>query len=174
VQVEGVNPELKEDTKMLYCIYCGEEEKNGHYEKCPIVDGIPEAIMGLKPIKGDHEYNLNLGRIAVQWYYMQSKSKKIKMLLKRIDYELIAMSVRHYLLKHGLSESKGILKKWKNWKKDKAYDELIERAKEFDISTTQLTKMFNQKLLLANHSSFTSVPVYRNDETKELIYQDVN
>ena len=89
----------------LYCIYCGEDIDKGHSLECPVIKGIPEMVLGMKPIPGDPEGNLRLGRYAILYIITPNApeghkigghlSEKIR---RRLVYEEIAFNVRRLQL----------------------------------------------------------------------------
>jgi tetratricopeptide (TPR) repeat protein len=165
------NENMTKDVSKLYCVYCAEDKDKGHHNQCPFVAGVPEQIEGMRPIPGKHEYNFHLGRSAVQWYLMQSKDPRAEEHLKRLDYEIVASAVRTYLYNHSLREKKGLFKKIKIRNQEKAYGDLLRMAKDLGISKKKLDEMAGQKLIIGSRSS--SIPAYRNKNTKELIYVDL-
>ena len=91
----------------LYCIYCGQDQSEGHSVECPLVAGIPKAAWGVYPRRGDVEYNLSLGRMGILWKVgpnglVVPEDPKI---WDRLVYENTAFHIRRIMWQHMEYES---------------------------------------------------------------------
>ncbi|NMX21780.1 hypothetical protein C5S30_04990 [ANME-1 cluster archaeon GoMg4] len=167
----------------LYCIYCGEDVDmdKEHSLECPIIKGIPEMVMGMKAISGDHEWNLSLGRYAILYTITPNAteghrigghlSEKIR---RRLVHEEIAFNVRRLQLSM-LAKKKHTVFKWLDKKRKRDIKSGLEHLRNFTkawgFPESIVDELFEkEKVLLFNFSPEEKIPLFRNEETYELIY----
>ncbi len=167
----------------LYCIYCGEDVDmdKEHSLECPIIKGIPEMVLGVKPIPGDHEWNLSLGRYAILYTITPNApeghrigghlSEKIR---HRLVYEEIAFKVGRLQLSM-IAKKKHKVFKWLEKKREEdiksGLKHLRDFAKAWGFPESIVDELFEkEKVLLFNFSPEEKTPLFRNEETYELIY----
>lgn len=176
---EKINSKRFSNSKNLYCIYCGQDENEEHLDNCPIIRGIPKGVRGINPLENDMEYNLNLGRYAV----LTSATSKgfgtgnIRN-NKRLAFELIAFNIRRIL--PNLMESKNSKDKfligWHHKNKINKIEKLLQSLRELaeyhNLDKDIIEKLMKEeKILIANYSDTDRIPLYRNEKTKQLIYE---
>ncbi len=178
--------EIDENSKSksnLYCIYCGEDidMDKEHSLECPIIKGIPEMVLGMKPILGDHEWNLSLGRYAILYTITPTApeghrigghlSEKIR---RRLVHEEIAFNVRRLQLSI-LAKKKHKVFKWLDKKREGNIKSGLEHprnfAKAWGFPESIVDELFEkEKVLLYNFGPEEEIPLFRNENTFELIY----
>jgi hypothetical protein len=137
----------------LYCIYCGQDQSEGHSVECPLVAGIPKAAFGIYPRPGDVEYNLSLGRMSILWKIDLRKGEFVMpedpKVWDRLVYEDTAFNIRRSIQKHIEYESEktklsdGWLSRRRKRKLDqklKEEEKKIEKAREFFKEVLDLNK----------------------------------
>jgi len=181
-----------------YCIYCGQDQSNGHSAECPIVAGIPKAVWGLYPRRGDVEYNLSLGRFGILWTinkgHLGPEDPKIR---DRLVYESAAFRIRRTIWQQTEYESEktklsdGWLSRRRKRKLDRKLKELEKKIDEeregfkesvdlkpgSKLSTKSFDKLLHiekvhvqWQMRLGFPLALSLVPVFRDPETLELIY----
>ena len=159
----------------LYCIYCGEDIDKGHSLECLVIKGIPEMVLGIKPIPRDHEGNLSLGRYAILYTITPNApeghrigghlSEKIR---RRLVYEMIAFNVRRFPL-----PTKHKVFKWLDKKRERdiksALENLRNLIKSWGYHESIIDELFEKEKVLL-YSPEEEIPLFRNEETSELIY----
>lgn len=168
-----------------YCIYCGFDKEKGHHKDCPIVSGIPKAVLGIGPRENDTEFNLNLGRMSQLMTLRKNKDGKLDISSgdpkrdQRLAYEQAAFQIRRIIpvLAEAQEESKkkiiGVFARNKLKKINKQIDDIYKSAALYGVSKKRIDAIWNQKIMLANYSGKECIPFFRDSETDELIYLSV-
>lgn len=187
---------------MLYCIYCGEDEKKGHNHslkpKCPLVSllGTGSASNVIKGFdsKFNFEQYLNLERLNefLRKHYVKFDNPKKKKIRERLVYEQVAHSIRKLKEnQHSLKESKfmwNFVQKINQRKLEKEIETIKRFAKAWGMSISKFNKLFDsEKIIFADFSDSASfkieednsykikakIPYLRESKTNELKYYEV-
>lgn len=181
---------------VVYCIYCGEAQNKGHSESCPTLGIGPNSpyspwrprnyVWGHRIIEdpqgaNDLEYNFNLGRMGILLTIRKHNGKIIsgpqnKTIRNRLVYEHIAFQIRrikeNQLYHTAKSKSlMGFYHRKKLKKLDAVMEKIKQFAKSYDFPISEVDEIYRtEKILFANFSSEEQMPLYRDSETKRLIY----
>ena len=168
-----------------YCIYCGQDHKEGHSKSCPLVSGIPKYVLGVRSPEGDIENKLRFGRISILSTLRVTEKGLIDFgpqndkIRDRLVYEEIAFMIRGVLYQYAdISNKKGLIHNWLNKQKIKKIQKNMELIKEYaEMWGFPIEKiddmMESEKIMLANYSGKEQIPVFRDFETHRLIWLPV-
>ncbi len=168
-----------------YCIYCGEEYKKEHSKSCPLASGIPKAVYGIAPRGGNIEYNLSLGRMGILGAWWNHKGKLVvgpqdKTIKFRLVYEQIAFQIKRIKSQQWHHSSKsdsffGIFHRRKLKKLDSDIEKIKEFAKVYDFPISKVDEILNSEKIVLLESPYAKkeIPVFRDSETRRLIYLPV-